>query len=238
MEQSLNRLGASAAGGLQWKRKRSRGVGNTCKKQTWLRAADVTILFVVKQKGGMIEDTGGMSTGIVMEAEGIGVMVAGGESTVLIMMMRTETHITDPDRMHSIAVNMSVMTTGVRNMGILLTGIPMFNRQGMRISTAAETGAVITDTEIVHLTLDILSAIASGFVVLMHLSLVATHILHVGRFELGVHFTHQSEQTFDACQTSVSALVVVVHYFTPQHFIGLYSRCDSRCCSDTSVVPL
>lgn len=233
----MNRLGASAAGGLQWKRESPRGVRNTCKKQTWPRAADVTILFVVKQKGGMIEDTGGMSTGIVIQAEGIGIMVAGGESTALIMM-RIETHITDPDRMHSIAVNMSVITTGVRNMGILLPGIPMLNGQGMRISTAAETGAVITDTEIIHLTLDILSAIASGFVVLMHLSLVATHILHGGKFELGIHFAHQSEQTFGVCQTSVSALVVVLHYFTPQHFIGLYSQCDSRCCSDTSVVPL
>ena len=125
------------------------------KEPTWLRAPDMTIRLVQDRKGVMTEHIQRMRTGGVME--GTGIVVAGEENTAMIMVVRIETHVTNPDRMHSIAVSTGA---GARTTGTLPIGIAKLKAQGMQVNTTAEKGTIIIDTEKPSLTLIILSAIA------------------------------------------------------------------------------
>ena len=139
MERSTNRVGISVAGGLPCKKKRCRRVRDMAKKRTRPKASDV-IIVLIERKEMMIQ---GMSTGVVMGTEGIGTVVAGGQNTAMIM--RTETHVTDQDSMHSKAVDMTLIIARARKTGFVPIGIPMLKGQGMQIRTAAETGPITTD---------------------------------------------------------------------------------------------
>lgn len=155
----MNRVGTSVAGGPSWKTKRCRRVGDTVKKSTSPRAAALMVILI-ERKGVVLEGIQGMSTGVVMETEGLGMLVAEGEITAMIMMMRAETHVRDSDGMHSIAVGMSMITAGARKTGTLPIGMLMLKGQGMQIRTAAETRPIITDAEISSLTCGSLFAFA------------------------------------------------------------------------------
>lgn len=131
----MNRVGISAAGGPLWWRKRCLRAGSMAKKSTGARAADMVI--VSREKNSVVTEV--MSTEVVMQTEGTGMVDTEGGTITARMEVGTDTNGIDPDMMRSIAVSMSMISAGATMQGILLTG--------MQTSTAADREGIVTDAD-------------------------------------------------------------------------------------------